>query len=128
MWDAKNQILFIVKAIEALDLELIGNTLDESLKYQNFEKQMFLSKLGQVFKDFQALGDTYLESQEGKCDSCSFLYKGFSFIGNNSKSYIDLIIQSDESKITDIFECDKFKTSKARLSKKRRHYISDIPF
>lgn len=118
---------FIIDAIRAFDIETLNKTL-ENLKYQDFEKQKFLTKLENVFGEFRELGDTHLEIYDGKCNECNAFDSGFSFIGNISKTYIDLIIRCDRDKVVDIFECSNFKNDSIHLVKKGRQYLDDNPF
>ena len=44
-----NQIDAIKYFIEKMDLEMIDSILDNHLKYQEFEKSIFINKLSNVF-------------------------------------------------------------------------------
>ena len=48
----------IVKAITAMDLVSLELILDESLTYQEGSKEMFLTKLKDIFDEFKTCNDT----------------------------------------------------------------------
>lgn len=127
-YSLKTHVGAVIFFITRLDIEMPNSILEKNLKYQDFEKQKFLSKLQIVFDKFQMLGDTYLEIYDGKCNECNKCDTGVSFIGNISKTYIDLIIKSDQDKVTDIFECSNFKNDDDGIIKERRQFIDDTPF
>ena len=122
-----NQKDAVIYFITKLDVEMLNDILDENLKYQDFEKHKFLSKLQDVFVNFIELGETVLDIYEGKCNECNKCDTGISFIGNNSKNYIDLTIKSDQGKVTDIFECCNFSNEK-NVEKSHPLYIDYRPF
>ena len=69
---------------------------------------------------------------EGVCNSktCNFNCKGFSFVGNKSEDYLDLIIDTQDGVVLDIYECFSFKCENQEI--KKNEYIgldkSDYPF
>jgi hypothetical protein len=110
------------------DINGLNDILDENLQYQKLEKHIFLDKLGIVFAEFLEVGDTYLESHSGHCNRCNKCDSGISFIGNKSRSYIDLIIVSENGKVSNIFECSDFATNEKMIIKGEKRYINDHPF
>lgn len=102
----------IVKAITEMDLESLKLILDENLTYQDATKEMFLSKLEEIFNEFKNSKDT-LQSHSGKCGSkdCSNHNKnGMLFCGRNSGKYFNLIIEDDENEnVKDLYYCNVFK-------------------
>ena len=100
---------------------MVNDILDDTLTYQDFKKHIFIQKLGHALNDFAANGDTFLNFYKGFCDSEIFNYKctGYSFVGNNSKDYMDLIIDVTEGIVQDIYECSEFKNINRGLEKNR---------
>ncbi len=104
--------------IQQLDIEMVDMLLDDTLEYQEMRKDIFINKLNDVFIEFIEGGDTFLkttiqlDTTNGFCGSavCSFKCMGFSFVGNKSGNFIDLIFEIEEGKVLDIFECTYFKT------------------
>ncbi len=101
----------IVKAITAMDMVSLNLILDESLTYQDATKEMFLTKLKDIFDEFKKCNDT-LQSHSGKCGSkdCSNHNKnGMLFCGKNSGNHFNLIIEEDENdNIKDLYYCNVF--------------------
>lgn len=127
MVELKTQQDAVINAVKTFDIEMLDDVLEESGKYQSFEKQKFLSKLQNVFEEFKSFGDTHLEIMEGRCDRCNKCNIGFSFIGNKSGAYMDLIFQNENDKITDIFECANFNTLRKGF-KTKQLFIDNCPF
>jgi hypothetical protein len=102
----------IVKAITAMDMVSLNLILDESLTYQHATKEMFLTKLKDIFDEFKKCNDT-LQSHSGKCGSkdCSNHNKnGMLFCGRNSGKHFNLIIEEDENEnVKDLYYCNIFK-------------------
>jgi predicted metal-binding protein len=126
--DLTSHIGAVIYFITKLDIDMLDDILDENLTYQDFKKQKFLYQLQLVFEEFQKLGDTYLEIYDGKCNRCNKCDSGLSFIGNISKTYIDLIIKSHQGKVTDIFECSNFKNDSEGIVKKFSQFLDDKLF
>lgn len=102
----------IVKAITEMNLESLNLILDENLTYQDASKEMFLSKLEEIFYEFKKNNDT-LQSYSGRCGSkdCSnFDKNGMLFCGRNSGNHFNLIIEEDENEnVKDLYYCNVFK-------------------
>lgn len=130
--DIKTQSDAVLHFLQHLDIEMIDSVLEPNRTYQDFEKNTFVQKLGYALDEFIQSGDTYLNRFPGQCNSeiCNFKCKGFSFIGNNSGNYFDLIIDIKEGVIKDIYECSLFKCFNQLVSKNKRIVIdkSDLPF
>ena len=94
-----------------LDIDMLDAILDSDRTYQDFKKDVFIAKLTQSFNEFLEAGDTCLEMYPGHCNSnsCNFNSKGFRFIGNRSKNFMDLIIDIQNGAVKDIYECSFFK-------------------
>lgn len=128
----KNQADAVLYFLQCLDIAMISNVLDDKKTYQNFEKPLFIKKLGSALDEFIEAGDTYLNRYDGVCNSktCDFNCKGFSFVGNKSGDYFDLIIDIQDGVVLDIYECFSFKCENQEIQK--NEYIgldkSDYPF
>ena len=128
----KTQADAVLYFLQCLDIAKVSNVLDDKKTYQNFEKPLFIKKLGSALDEFIEAGDTYLNRYEGVCNSktCNFNCKGFSFVGNKSEDYLDLIIDIQDGVVLDIYECFSFKCENQEIQK--NEYIgldkSDYPF
>jgi hypothetical protein len=95
-----------------MDLDSLELILDENLTYQDATKEMFLTKLKEIFDEIKKSKDT-LQSHSGKCGSldCSNHNKnGMLFCGRNSGKHFNLIIEEDENdNIKDLYYCNVFK-------------------
>ena len=125
-----SQLNAVVYAIQNLNIEMVDSYLDNQRTYQDFEKSEFIQKLTVVFNEFKEAGDTYLEKSAGICNS--FLCKntkckGTSFVGNNSYSYIDLILDIENDVVVDIFECSVFVNDTTEFEKKNRILLDKPP-
>jgi len=128
----KTQEDAILYFLQRLDVNMVSNVLDDNRTYQNFAKPLFIKKLDAALDKFIEAGDTYLNRFNGACNSKSCNYKctGYSFVGNNSSNYFDLIVDVKDGVVNDIYECVKFKREIKGVKKNRRIAIdkTDIPF
>ena len=110
--DIKTQSDAVLHFLQHMDIEMIDSILESNRTYQDFEKNTFVQKLGYALDEFIQSGDTYLNRYPGQCNSeiCNFKCKGFTFIGNHSGNYFDLIIDIKEGVVHDIYECSLFKS------------------
>ena len=128
----KTQADAVLYFLQHLDVTMVSNILNDKQTYQNFEKPLFIKKLGDALDEFIEAGDTYLNRYDGVCNSktCNFNCKGFSFVGNKSEDYLDLIIDIQDGVVLDIYECFSFKCENQEI--KKNEYIgldkSDYPF
>jgi len=118
--------------LQRLDINMLEMILENQRTYQDFEKSLFINKLSNAFDEFIKWGNTYLNRYEGFCNSelCNFKSKGFSFVGNKSGHYFNLIIDSKEGVIHDIYECESFESCNQNLERSYRITIDDdiVPF
>ena len=127
------QLDAVLYFMQRLDIGMLKLILEDYFTYQDYDKKTFLKKLSNVFDEFLGKGNTYLNVFEGKCNSaaCSNLNcKGFSFVGNKTNHYMDLIIQIKESKVSDIYECYDFINENDTILKKDKIIIDglNLPF
>jgi hypothetical protein len=123
-------VLYFMQRLDGGMLKLI---LEDYYTYQDYDKKTFLRKLSYVFDEFHDKGNTYLNIFEGKCNSsvCTNLNcKGFSFVGNKTTHYMDLIIEIKDDMVCDIYECYDFQNENDTILKKGKITIDsqDIPF
>ena len=124
----KSQAEAVIHFIQHLDIEMVDTLLDNSIEYQDMRKDIFISKFGHAMNEFIEAGDTFLNTSKGFCDSiiCNYKCSGFSFVGNNSGKFIDLIIEIEEGKIVDIYECTEFKTKNTKRDRSKRIEIDKL--
>ncbi len=121
----------IIEYFQSMDSDKISLILDNSKKYQGFEKSEYIQKLVVVFDEFKSNGDCNLLALKGHCNGCNTNYSGYRFVGNISGNYINVIFQIKNNTITDIFECGEFKCSSTMKTKMRLFIdkeIYDNPF
>jgi hypothetical protein len=113
---------------QRLDIDMLKLVLDDAHTYQDFDKKVFLKKLDYAFDDLLQAGNTYLNRYEGFCNSeeCNFKCKGYSFVGNVTNDYMDLILEIKNNKVTDIYECSKFVNSETDILKKENICIDTL--
>ena len=118
----KTQADALLHFLQYLDIEMIDSVLESNRTYQDFEKGVFIKKLDNALDEFIQSGDTYLNRYPGQCNSeiCNFKCNGFTFIGNHSGNYFDLIIEIKEGVVHDIYECSLFKCFEKSVIKHKR--------
>src|SRR5690606_32666478 len=96
--------------LQTMDIKMIDSFLEPNRTYQDFDKHIFIEKLGFAFDEFSQSGDTFLQHYPGLCNAvfCNYKSKGFTFIGNYSGNYFDLIIDIKKGVVQDIYECVTF--------------------
>ena len=122
----ENQPDALVHFIKLMDIEMIELILEDDISYQNYPKAIFISKLQAAFDALKEVGDTELFAVHGSCNGCNKCDTGVSFIGNVSGNYIDLIIQTKNDKIIDLFECTDFLNTDSHLNKMVRIEIDRL--
>ena len=91
-----------------LDIDMVNELLDAERTYADLPKARFIEKLGVAFNKFIYAGDELLSLEAGfcsslDCDNCGSL--GYTFVGNVSGHFLDLVVVEEEGKIIDIFDC-----------------------
>ncbi len=116
--------------IEKMDIDMIALILKDELTYQDFNKDIFISKMKILFYEFIESGDTLLISIPGQCGTCYKDKSGYTFIGNKSFNYISILFDNDKGEIKDLFECSNFKRTDntARLNKRLFIDKPELPF
>lgn len=121
----------VLHFFKKLDIDMVDELLDSDRTYADLEKSMFIHKLSNAFDQFIDAGDDQLKLYPGKCDSeecdscgCS----GFSFLGNRSGNFMDLVVKIEEGRITDIYDCSDFKADTPERKFDKRVKIDRLEF
>jgi hypothetical protein len=104
----RNQRQAFLYYMSNLDIEMIELILDDHKTYQDASKAIFIKKLEEIFEEFQESGDTKLNLLNGECNNCYKSCKGYSFIGNTSANYLNLLVEGSSTEILDISYCSDF--------------------
>jgi hypothetical protein len=115
----QTQVDAVLYFLQRLDTNMVSTVLEDYRTYQNFAKPLFIKKLDDALDEFIEVGDTYLNRYEGFCNSksCNYKCKGYSFVGNNSGNYFDLIIDVKDGVVHDIYECFSFQCENPGIEK-----------
>ena len=118
----------VLHFLEQMDTEMLNDILHDDRTYQDFPKHVFIQKLDGAFEDFKKAGDSLLSRYYGKCSEfgCNAGCEGFSFVGNKSGHYMDLIIEVKDGEVLDIYECLKFNNLACRIGRNRRVCIDKL--
>lgn len=133
----------IVKAISEMDSEALKLLLDIIPDFD--EKEEFLAEANLEFKKFKENKDTHLIAHSGKCrgSHCdNFCSKGYSFTGNVSKTYYNVVFEIENGECKGICECSQFDVddtiiNEARKESKKKEFdsyeftdsdLEDLPF
>lgn len=106
-------IQLILRFFSSMDIENLRLFLNDEYTYQDTTKEIFLNEIEVVFNAHKHFGDTELLIYKGKCagetcENCG--KKGFRFVGNKSKNFLDLIFETEGNEIKDIYSCSFFKS------------------
>lgn len=120
----------VVYFFTRMDAEMISDLLDSEREYQGFVRHVFIRKLGDLFHDLIALGDTKLVAMVEDGPLPVDGNYGVTFEGNNSSLYLDVVFEVDEiGYITDIYEVINVLDDEEEIeiySKKQRVYIDQF--
>ena len=120
----KTQKDAVVHFLTKMDVEMVSTLLDDKLTYQNFNKSLFIRKLGDLIFEFSQMGDTSLLVEKGECFGCSCGVSGYTFIGNKSHAYIDIVFVVDnEGQISDMYECAEFFNKRGKIKRDNRLFL-----
>lgn len=104
-----------------MDIGMLELILDDQNTYNDMHKDVFLQKLSDIFEKFREAGDTRLNIYSGECANCFKSCKGYSFCGNNSGNYLDLLVKQDNGDVSDIHFCSELVNY--REIEKNKRYI-----
>lgn len=95
-------------------------------RYQDMPKDRFIRKLALAFDKMKAEGNEELSRIPGTCgvDCGNKGCTGFSFVGDKTGNYINVIIEAKEGRVTDLYECSSFETGRPKSG--RRLWIDNI--
>ena len=112
----------VIYFFQRLDIDMVSDILEDNRTYQDFEKPLFIHKLGNAFDEFVKAGDTFLQCHTGFCNSklCNYKCNGLSFTGNFSGNYLDMIIETKDGVVQDMYECSEFKMQVNGITKNER--------
>jgi hypothetical protein len=104
----------ILQYFTQMNIDQLRCLLKEEYTYQETTKEIFLNEIESIFEALRNSGDTELLLYTGicagkTCDNCG--KKGYRFVGNHSKNYLDLIFEMNGDDITDIYCCAEFKSN-----------------
>ncbi len=94
--------------ISTMDIIALDKILDYR-EYADVEKPIFLNKLEEAFEIFKNNGNTRLIETTGVCKGCKNGCPTIAFIGDNDTHYIELLIETENDRVKDIYECNSFK-------------------
>jgi hypothetical protein len=109
----------IIYCFQQMDVEMLSDLLDDDLTYEDKSKMHFIKGIKLKFQAFTEAGDTYLQCFKGRCDGKSCHNKntlvGFDFVGNKSKKRFTFIVDLEQGKIINLFECIAYKKIEINL-------------
>ena len=108
--------LSLIHYISQMDIDMIDAILPDTITYNDVSKKQFIIALDLLFNEFKSYGDTRLIQFRGVCQICKKGYPGFTYIGNHSKNFINIIIELPKRPygnidIADIYDCSSFKNN-----------------
>jgi hypothetical protein len=122
----QTQVDAVLYFLERLDSDMLELILEEQKVSKEFDKKAFINDIADAFDDLSKKGNTFLNRYEGKCISgvCSKTdCIGFSFVGNKTNDFIDLIIEVKNDKVLDIYECSQFENENKAFFKNQKIII-----
>jgi hypothetical protein len=123
-----NQAEALIHYIKHLDIDMVETLLDDELTYQDFPKSTFIQKFDVAFDEFIQAGDIELDINNGFCSEfvCNNQCSGYRFSSKSSGLYFDLIIDIEDGKVKDIYECSSFLCLSSDTKSKKRVRIDKI--
>ena len=118
----------IVKAISEMDLEQLEIVTKNYLS--EYKREEFLKYIKSKFNEFKENNDTHLIAHSGSCSAsdCNIGVSGYTFIGNNSNTYCNIIFEQENGVCTDIFKCSSFKVDDIFINKDREKKLDSYNF
>ncbi|PKP35399.1 MAG: hypothetical protein CVU00_02660 [Bacteroidetes bacterium HGW-Bacteroidetes-17] len=111
--DESSYIKSMLDSFTLLDINKLRYLLKNEYTYSETTKEIFLNEIETIFAAHRNSGDTELLLYQGvcngrTCENCG--KKGYRFVGNNTKNYLDLIFEIEGDEIKDIYSCAEFKS------------------
>src|SRR5690554_3002808 len=95
----------IIQAIKELDIDKLGDLLDDDKSYMKVTKTLFLSKLSEKFEAVRKEGKhSFDDVFFGVCGSCVEGCEGITFLCD-SGLYLDLCLEEENDEVVDICVC-----------------------
>ena len=119
----------IVKAISEMDLEQLEILTENYLS--KYKREEFLKYIKSKFNKFKENNDTHLIAHSGSCKASWCHNKGaigYTFIGNNSSTYCNIIFEQENGVCTDICKCNSFKVDDIFINKAREKELDSYRF
>jgi hypothetical protein len=126
--ETKSHLDTIVYFIETMNSDRLDQYLSNDMYGDKYSSELNLL-LGGVFWKFKKGGDKRLTPYQGICNDTQ--REGFSFVGDKTGNYIDLLITIEKNIVSDIIDCDNFTSlniDEAKLGGKIKFDPNDIPF
>jgi hypothetical protein len=117
--------------IERLDIEMVDDLLDSERTYSDLEKPVFVHKLGKAFDKLIEAGDSNLIRKKGVCtgNGCDNIgCPGYTFLGEKSGLFLDLVIIERDGKIEDIFDCAELDSEASNRKYENRVRVDKLEF
>ena len=102
----------LVLAISSMDINDIEALLFDSYRYQDASKKVYIKKLSDLFSKYKKFGDSRFIVKDGCCNSKTCHNNGcngYSFVGNVSKNYFNLLFSETGNNFSEIDYCYDFK-------------------
>lgn len=107
--------------ITRMDIVALDTILDYR-EYSDVSKTIFLEKLELVFDKIKEKGNTRLNIIEEVCKCCHIGHECATFFGDFDDSYFNILILTENNRVTDIFECHNLSNPE-----NREHLGEQIP-
>ena len=124
----------VIYFISELDIDMLADLLDD-IMYQSLKKLNFIEKLNIAFDKLITQGNSYLTISSDPCskNKCIENCQCYTFYGNKSNHFLQLIIKSFEGRVEDIYECNYYKNFSQKKSNCSQivvgiDYFTDGPF
>jgi hypothetical protein len=113
--------------IEKLDVEMVNDLLDPNKTYSDLDKEKFIRHLAAAFNTLIEAGDTCTTKTSGVCTGvgCDNIgCMGYSFLGDRSGLFLDLVVIEKNGKIEDIFDCAQLDIEQSNRNGENRVRVS----
>jgi len=115
----------LIAAIHRLDIEMFKEFYIHTENHKQSKSLFLIRDLAIAFNKFKELGDTCLEPNIGICNGCNKGCQGYNLIGNTSKNYMNILIDSAENKVIGIIECTELKSTINIKDLNKRIYLHE---
>ena len=102
--------IVLLESAKRLDIEMFNEFYIHTEDYKHSKRLFLLKDMAAAFNKFREFGNSFLESNLGKCNGCNTGCHGHLLVGNKSKNYMTLLFKKDGDKIIGVAECDTLIT------------------